>query len=67
MRLEVELEPRSAETTLILADWQAAWGHSSGRGGIELGAGTSLPALLDLRKRCFDRGITVNAFFPDNL
>jgi hypothetical protein len=66
MRVEVELEPRSADTTLLLADWRAAWGAPSGRGGIELRAGTSLSALLDLRKRCFDRGVTVNAFFPDN-
>ncbi len=66
MRVVIELEPASAGADLILSNWQATWGTSADGGGTELAAEASLSALLDLRQRCFDRGLTVNAFFPDN-
>lgn len=66
MRVVVDLEPPSAETKPILAEWQAVWGTFADGGGIELTAATSLSALLDLRQRCYDRDTNVNAVFPDN-
>jgi hypothetical protein len=66
MRVVVELEPNNGETTGILAAWQATWGTTVEGGGIELADAAALSALLDLRKRCFDRSVTVNAIFPDN-
>jgi len=66
MRVVVDLEPDSAETKPILAGWRAAWGTLADGDSIELATATSLSALLDLRKRCFDLGVTVNAVFPDN-
>jgi hypothetical protein len=66
MGVVVDLEPPSAETKRILTEWQAGWGALADGGGIELAAATSLSALLDLRLRCYDRGINVNAVFPYN-
>ncbi len=65
MRVVVALEPDSAEAAQILGEWWTAWGAAEGGGG-ELDPGESLSALLDLKGRCFARGITVNASFPDN-
>jgi len=66
MRVLVELEPRSVESTRIAGEWLAKWGTSAAGGGIELAAAASLSALLDLRERCFEKSVTVNVFFPDN-
>lgn len=66
MRVAVELEPDSADSARILGEWRAAWGAAAG-GGVELAPAESLAALLDLKDRCYDRGLTVNATFPDNL
>jgi hypothetical protein len=65
MRVTVELEPPSAEAARILGAWQAAWGGAADQGGVELAAADSLTALLDLKERCYDAGLTVNARFPD--
>jgi hypothetical protein len=67
MRVAVELEPASVEAAQVLAEWRAFWNTVEGGGGVELAAAGALPALLDLRARCYDRGLTVNATFPDNL
>jgi len=67
MRLEVELEPESAESARIFAEWRALWGAAAIGGKIELAAADSLAALLDLKGRCYQQGLTVNAHFPDNL
>jgi hypothetical protein len=67
MRVAVELEPPSVEAARILGEWQAAWGGAAERGGVELAAADSLTALLDLKERCYDRGVTISATFPDNL
>lgn len=66
MRVEVALEPDSAEAARILGEWRAAWGAAADGGGVELAPADSLTALLDLRSRCYDLGLTVNAVFPDN-
>lgn len=66
MRVAVELEPPSAAAALILGEWQAAWGGAADGGGVELAPADSLTALLDLKERCYDAGLTVNALFPDN-
>lgn len=67
MRLAVELEPDSADSARILGEWRAAWGMAAVGGGVELAPAESLAALLDLKDRCYDRGLTVNATFIDNL
>lgn len=64
MRVAVELEPDSAEAARILGEWRAAWGAAADGGGVELAPADSLAALLDLKARCYDRGLTVNALFP---
>lgn len=66
MRVVVELEPESAEAARVYAEWQAAWSTTGSGVGIELAPADSLKALLDLKSRCYDRGLTVNATFPDN-
>lgn len=66
MRVVVELEPASVEATQILAEWRQAWGAAAEGGGVELATADSLTALLDLKGRCYDVGLTVNALFPDN-
>lgn len=67
MRVAVELEPDSADSARILGEWRAAWGMAAVGVGVELAPAESLAALLDLKDRCYDRGLTVNATFPDNL
>jgi len=66
MRVAVELEPASAESARILTAWQTAWRAAAVGGGTELAAADALTALLELKARCYDRGLTVNATFPDN-
>ena len=66
MRVAVALEPESAEADRILAEWRLAWGAAESDDGVELAVAESLAALLDLKARCFDHGLTVNATFPDN-
>ncbi|NTV12414.1 MAG: hypothetical protein HGA96_00530 [Desulfobulbaceae bacterium] len=66
MLVAVALEPDTAEAARILAEWQVAWGAVESYGGVELVVAESLTALLDLKARCYDRGITVNATFPNN-
>lgn len=66
MRVAVELEPDSAEAARVLGEWQAAWGGAVDGGVVELAPADSLKALLDLKTRCYDRVLTVNATFPDN-
>lgn len=66
MRVVVELEPESVEAVRILGDWQEAWGAAVDGDEFELAAADPLLALLDLKDRCYDRGITVIATFPDN-
>lgn len=66
MRVAVMLEPESAAAARILAEWRAAWGRGENAGEVELTPADSLKALLDLKVRCQDRGLTVNATFPDN-
>jgi len=67
MLIAFELEPDSIEATRILAEWQAVWGQEAPGGGIELKPAESLSAMLDLKSRCHDQGLTINASFPDNL
>lgn len=66
MLVAVALEPESAAATGILAEWRAAWGVKESGDGIELAPAVALAAMLDLKARCYDRGLTVNATFPDN-
>lgn len=66
MRVVVELEPGSGESARILGEWREAWGAGAESGEVELAAADSLGALLDLKARCYCRGLTVNATFPDN-
>ena len=66
MRVAVELEPDTAEAARLLGEWQAAWGGAAAGGGVDLAPADSLTALLDLKERCYDRGLTVNATFPGN-
>lgn len=66
MRVAVELEPESVESARILGEWLAVWGVAAEKGGVELAPADSLSALLDLKDRCYDAGLTVNALFPDN-
>ena len=66
MRLMVELEPGSVASAGILDAWREGWGGAAEGGGIELAGAALLPALLDLRKRCYDRGLSLNVLFPDN-
>ncbi len=66
MRVAVELEPDSAEAARILGEWRAAWGAAVDGDGVELVSAKALAALLDLKERCYDLGVTVNATFPDN-
>jgi hypothetical protein len=66
MRVAVELEPDSAEAARVLGEWQAVWGEGAEAGGVELNPASALTALLDLKERCYDQGLTVNATFPDN-
>lgn len=66
MRVVIEPERDDGEAAGILAEWRKSWlGEVNGK-GIELAEADSLPALLDLRKRCYDRSVTVTVFFPDN-
>lgn len=67
MRVPVELKPDSAEAARILGEWQAAWGVAVAGGDVELAPADSLAALLDLKERCYEQGVTINATFPDNL
>lgn len=67
MRVVAELEPESAESARILGEWQAGWGVAVAGGGVELAPADSLSALLDLKDRCYEQGVTINASFPDNL
>ena len=66
MQVAIALEPDSAGAARILAEWRTVWAASASPGGIELAPATALTALLDLKARCYDQGITVNATFPDN-
>lgn len=65
MRVVLDLEPATAESARLLSQWLAPWGVAAG-GGVELPAAGALAALLDLQKRCFEQGISLNAVFPDN-
>ena len=63
MRVAVELEPESAESARILGEWQAVWGLVVAGGGVELAPADSLSALLDLKGRCYEQGVTISATF----
>jgi hypothetical protein len=64
MQIDVLLEPAGEEADLVLRQWIRERGlPESDEGRVGIRPEQCLEALADLRSRCFDRGLMVNATF----
>ncbi|MCA1765778.1 MAG: hypothetical protein LC633_05965 [Desulfobulbaceae bacterium] len=64
MRFEILLEPPGDQAGKIMRDWLAAFSLTPGADNlIEAGPDDSFELLAELRKRCYERGMTVNVKF----
>ena len=64
MRLDIQLEPLGEEADSALAEWVAASALKVAEDGlIEVDPDRCFDALVELRGRCYDRGLIVNGKF----
>ena len=64
MLVDVLLEPAGEEAAVILQQWLRDRGLAVGVDGrVEVGSELCLEALADLRARCYDRELVINATF----
>ena len=64
MRLDILLEPPGAEADSILREWFEASGLEGDEDGqVEVAPDRCLEVLVELRSRCYDRGLIVNVKF----
>ena len=64
MQLDILLEPPGAEADSILQEWLKFFGlHLAADGQVEVSPDRCLVVLVELRSRCYDRGLTVNVKF----
>ncbi|MFO7606319.1 MAG: hypothetical protein R6W72_08475 [Desulfurivibrionaceae bacterium] len=64
MRLEIFLEPPGDEAEKIVRDWLDTFSLTQGTDNrVEAGPDDTFELLAELRKRCYERGMTINFKF----
>ncbi|MDF1579057.1 MAG: hypothetical protein P1P81_11515 [Desulfobulbales bacterium] len=68
MRLEIFLEPPGVEAENVMRDWLAASSLiPADNNRVEVDPADCFELLVELRRRCYDRGVTVDVKFFGNV
>lgn len=67
MFVDLQLEPAGKKAEVVLSEWAESLGLMlDNNGRLEIESASCFSALSDLRDRCYDLGLSINAAFNGN-